>query len=114
MLYVQQLALQVLPQVAALADSVARRDADLADQMRRANNSVGCNLWEGIGQRGRKGLNRLDDAMGSGREVVFTLLQTEARALVRPTGRAEALAGQVDRLVAITYRLAASRQRRAT
>ncbi len=113
MLYIQRLALQVLPEVARLAEQVARRDADLGDQMRRAGNSVGCNLWEGIGQRQRKGLNRLDDAMGSGREVVFTLLLAEARGLVKPGTGAE-VADRVDRLVAVTFKLAASRRRRAS
>ena len=114
MLYVQRLALQVLPEVARVADQVSRRGANLGDQMRRAGDSVGCNLWEGVGQRRRKGLNRLDDAMGSGREVVFTLLQAEARGLITPAGAGARVADQVDRLVAVTFKLAASRRRRAS
>jgi four helix bundle protein len=48
-----------------VADAIGRHDPDLARQLRRALASMVLNTAEGQQQRGGKGANRFDDAMGS-------------------------------------------------
>ena len=48
-----------------VVEAIGRHDADLARQLRRALSSMVLNTAEGARQRGGKGANRFDDAMGS-------------------------------------------------
>jgi four helix bundle protein len=84
---------------------IARQDADLARQLRRSWSSAALNSSEGQGQRGAKGLNRLDDAMGSAREARDTLRMSVAWGYLEQQ-QWVALIERVDGVVAQLYRLA--------
>ena len=51
--------------MAPVVKAISKHDPDLARQLRRALTSAVLNTAEGAQQRGGKGRNRFDDAMGS-------------------------------------------------
>jgi four helix bundle protein len=57
--------LEYVRQMRPVVLAIEKRDADLAKQLRRALASMLLNTAEGSRQRGGKGRNRFDDAMGS-------------------------------------------------
>ena len=57
--------LQVIQMVRPIVEAVARRDRDLASQVRRAMSSVGLNLAEGFGTAGGNARLRFESALGS-------------------------------------------------
>jgi len=86
-------------------DAIARKDADLARQIRRSWTSTAQNAAEGQRQRGAKSLNRFDDAMGSGRETHISLRMAVALGYIEAAPN-EPLLERVDGVVAQLYRLA--------
>ncbi len=89
--------------VAPLAD-IARRDPDLAQQIRRAAASMALNLSEGRRRVGRDRLHLWRVAAGSADEVVTALRVAESSQLVTGTAVAPVLE-RCDRVLAITYTL---------
>jgi len=84
---------------------VARHDADLAKQMRRAMNSVGLNAGEGLYAAGGNRTVRIESAMNSGREVILGLRIAGAAGYLEPARVAREV-DNLDRVVATLYKLA--------
>ena len=70
MLRIYGVMLEVAREMRPVMESIAKRDAGLADQMRRALQSVVLNTAEGMGSRGGNRRVRYHSALGSMREVV--------------------------------------------
>lgn len=83
---------------------IARRDADLARQLRRALTSVPLNVAEGAYSRGRNRQARYHTALGSAREVLACL--EVAHAMGHLDRIDPAVADRIDHIVATLYRLA--------
>ena len=62
---VVQHAVQVIAEARPLVEAVARRDRELASQLRRALSSVALNLAEGLGTEGGNARLRFETARGS-------------------------------------------------
>ena len=93
--------------VRALRDPVAKlrqRDPDLADQVRRAANSVALNLDEGRWRTGKDRSNRFRIAAGSAGELRTALQLAEDWGDVSPSEVAQ-VRTVLDRLIAILWRL---------
>ena len=93
--------------LAALAETVAqiaRRDHDLARQLRRAGSSIALNLAEGRQRAGRDQLHLYRIAAGSAAEVTAALDVALAWRHITPAQRA-ALDATLDRVRAMLYRL---------
>jgi four helix bundle protein len=84
---------------------VARHDADLSKQIRRAINSVGLNAGEGLYARGGNRTTRIESAMASGREVILGLRISGAAGYLEAERVAREL-DTLDRIVATLYKLA--------
>jgi len=69
MLRIHSIAIRCCAEVGRIAEVVARRDAALADQLRRAMASVALNISEGSGSQGKNQNARYFNALGSAREV---------------------------------------------
>ncbi len=94
--------------VAQAAKRIARYDADLARQMRRAAVSAASNAAEGAYNRKGNRTNQLNVAMCSGRELVVQLRIAGACGYLTEPNAME-LAERVDRCVAQLYRLSLAR-----
>lgn len=77
MLRVHDVALDVIRDVAPLAEAIGRHDPDLARQLRRALSSVPLNIAEGVDQRGARRTSHYSIALGSAREA-WSALRTGA------------------------------------
>ena len=84
--------------------SLAQRDPDLAQQLRRAAASVPLNLSEGRRRSGRDRIHLWRVAAGSADEVVASLRVAEAFGHLEATATAPALA-LCDRVLAMLWRL---------
>ena len=62
---VVQHAVEVIAEARPVVEAVARRDRDLASQLRRALSSVALNLAEGLGTEGGNSRLRFETARGS-------------------------------------------------
>ena len=69
MLRIYGVMLDLLRDVRPMIEAIAKRDASLADQMRRAIQSVVLNTAEGMGSRGKNRAVRYHSALGSMRET---------------------------------------------
>ncbi len=90
--------------VHGLARVVARRDVDLARQMRRSSASVGLNASEGLQGCDGNRTARLESAMCSGRETIMAL-RIAGAAEYLDAGVVAREVDDIDRIVAILYKL---------
>src|SRR5688572_27141820 len=98
-------ALQVIEQARPLVEAIAKRDRDLASQVRRALSSVALNIGEGVGNSAGNSRLRFQSALGSLYEARAGLRVAVAWGYVSGAICAEALAGS-DRLGARLYGIA--------
>jgi four helix bundle protein len=70
MLRIYGVVLEMIAEVAGVAEQIERRDGDLARQMRRAAASVALNMAEGMGNAAGHKRQRYQTALGSAREVM--------------------------------------------
>ena len=99
-----KLALETVQEIARVNERIARRDQDLARQLRRASMSVPLNINEGMYSRGKNRSARLTDAMASAKESVACLEVAEAVGYVDGAAIAKALK-QLDGLVASLWNM---------
>jgi four helix bundle protein len=97
--------LQLIELARPLVEAVAKRDRDLASQVRQALSSVALNLGEGLGNTAGNSRQRFQSALGSLYEARAGLRVAAAWGYVSAAGCAEVLAGS-DRLGARLYGLA--------
>lgn len=69
MLRIHSVAIRCCKMVGAVAEDVARKDGDLANQLPRAMASVALNVSEGSGSQGKNRNARYFNALGSALEV---------------------------------------------
>ncbi|MGC4089131.1 MAG: four helix bundle protein [Polyangiaceae bacterium] len=93
---------EVITLVRPLAEKIGRHDRDLVNQLRRALNSVGLNLAEGLGHEGGNTRVRFQSARGSLYEALAALKVAEAWGFV---SRAEVtlVVARIDSLSARLY-----------
>ena len=91
--------------MAPLIRAIARHDKDLADQTRRAANSVALNLAEGSGSIGGIRTNRYRTSLGSARESVSCLQVAERFGYVPPMPPAPG--ARMNRVIGTLVRVAA-------
>jgi four helix bundle protein len=97
--------LSLIRSLVPLLERLSSCDAKLADQLRRAAQSVALNVAEANQRRGRDRCNRFRIALGSAAEVASSLDIAVAFGYVGERDHSEAYA-LVDRVRAMTYRLA--------
>jgi len=96
-------AIQCCAAVGPVANQIARRDAALANQLRRAMANVALNISEGAGSQGKLQNARYFNALGSAREVGTALDVAQAFGYI---GELDAeLLDRVDRIRATLYRI---------
>ncbi|HEU0030556.1 MAG TPA: four helix bundle protein [Kofleriaceae bacterium] len=96
--------LELLHLIAALLKKLAKRDADLAKQLRRAAHSVPLNIVEANRRTGQDRAHLFRVALGSAAEVGGCLDVAVALAYVEPH-EVESAHALLDRVRAMTYRL---------
>jgi four helix bundle protein len=84
MLVAQSVALNMIVAIKPLVDAVARRDRNLADQMRRAAQSVVLNTAEGASSRGGNEAARYHSALASAEETRAALAVAKAWGYLEP------------------------------
>ena len=104
MLRIYPFIIETLRDVAPVIREVARHDADLARQARRAASSIALNTAEAYGCSGGNERMRFRSALGSAHEVRACLDVAEALGYVEPVE--EKLRDAFDRIAATLYRLA--------
>ena len=97
-------AIEAAVTVTRLLDPLPPRHRDLADQGRRAVQSVPLNIAEANGREGRDRAQHLRIAYGSSLEATAVLRIAEALGVTPRAGTDEALA-LLDRVQAMTWRL---------
>ena len=102
MLDAYAVAIQLIRVIRPLVERIEKHDRDLADQIRRAMNSIPLNLSEGRKSRGGNQIRLYSYACGSNDEVRAGLESALAWGWIDDAGEALAL---VDRLAAMTWRL---------
>ena len=73
MLRIHSFVIETIRLTAPLAESIARKDRDLASQYRRALTSVALNVAEGSNQRGARRASHYSIALGSAEEALSAL-----------------------------------------
>ena len=96
-------AIDVVKKLRPVIEMVGRKDANLADQLRRAATSVPLNLHEGAYSQGRNERARWHNALGSAAEIKACLDVAEALGYVEEID--DVLKDELDRIVATLYRL---------
>ena len=107
--HVYEVAKELARAARPLVERIERRDRPLADQARRAIQSVLLNVREGNRRVGRDRLHGFRIAAGSADEVVGALDVAEVMGYLAPADLAAPLA-LVDRVLAMLYRLANPRR----
>jgi four helix bundle protein len=97
--------IQLVASARPLVEAIAKRDRDLASQVRQALSSVGLNVAEGIGNCAGNSRLRFQSALGSLYEVRAGLRIAAAWGYIPGKACAEVVAGS-DRLGARLYGLA--------
>ncbi len=103
MLKIHSVAIQCCAEVGRIASQVARKDAALADQLRRAMASVALNISEGSGSQGKNRNARYFNALGNAREVGTALEVAVAFGYVGSVDAA--LVRNLDEIRAVLYRV---------
>jgi four helix bundle protein len=99
-----ELAIEAVRTLREPVDKIRFRDPDLADQLRRAANSMVLNLAEGRWRQGKDRVNRFRIAAGSASEVRACVELAVAWSLVSADAMEKPLA-LLDRVLAVAYRL---------
>ncbi len=102
-----EVALELVAALRPALDQLAKRDSDLANQMRRAAASVVLNLAEGARRSGRDRLHLYRIAAGSAAEVRAALAVARAWGNLALDSEVEAL---LDRVLAMVFRLTHGRR----
>jgi four helix bundle protein len=100
-----QVSLEVIRSLRPIVETLARRDRDLADQIRRAASSAALNLAEGAKRIGKDQTHHYRIAAGSAAEVRAALLVSAAWGHL-DTERHAGLDALLDRQAAILHRIA--------
>jgi len=103
-LRIYNVAIDVVREVQPIVERVAKKDANLADHLRRAVTSVPLNLSEGEYSHGGNVRSRFHTALGSAAEVRTCLDLAEALGYVPSVDAG--LRDKVDRIIATVTRLA--------
>jgi four helix bundle protein len=103
MLRIQGTILQLISQVAPTVTTIARKDADLAKQIRRALSSAALNVAEGSDQRGGRRNSHYSIALGSSREALAGLEAAAAWGYIAPLP--PATADTFDKVHATLFRI---------
>ncbi len=96
-----------------VADAIERRSAPLADQLRRATESVFLNLGEARWRTGRDRINRYRYAAGSAQEALAAVRAAVGWGYLRDE-HAREVSALLDRILAMAYRLIHNRSVRPT
>ncbi|MEM7136016.1 MAG: four helix bundle protein [Myxococcota bacterium] len=99
-----KLALDTVREMAPLIERIARRDQDLARQLRRASMSMPLNINEGMYSGGKNRSARLTNAMASAKESVACLEVAEAVGYLDVASIEKSLR-QLDRIVAALWNM---------
>ena len=103
---VYEVALEMVSALRPLMEALARRDRDLADQVRRASSSVVLNIAEGARRWGKDRMHFYRIAAGSAAEVRAALDVARAWDYLGPQTEVDAL---LDRVLAMLWRLTHAR-----
>ncbi|MDC3956145.1 four helix bundle protein [Polyangium jinanense] len=103
MLRIYSVTIELLRRLRPIIEKIGGKDANLADQLRRAATSVPLNLHEGAYSQGRNERARWHTAMGSAAEVRACLDVAEALGYVDRVD--EELRNKLDHLVGTLHRL---------
>lgn len=103
---VYEVALELVSALRPSVDALARRDRDLADQVRRAGSSVVLNIAEGARRWGKDRLHFYRIAAGSAAEMRVALQVARAWEFLESNSEVEAL---LDRVLAMLWRLTQAR-----
>ena len=103
-LEIYPVAIEMIRALRPVMERIAKRDSNLADQVRRAVTSVPLNLHEGAYAQGGNGRARFFTALGSAAEVRACLDVAEALGYVESID--PALRDRLDRVIATLHRLA--------
>ena len=103
--HVYDCSLSLIRSLVPLLERLSSRDPKLADQLRRAAQSIALNVAEANQRLGRDRRNRFRIALGSAAEVASCLDVAVAFSYLGERDHAEAYK-LVDRVRAMTYRLA--------
>ena len=99
-----QLSISLISRLAPLMASIAKRDRDLASQLKRAASSVSLNIAEATRVTGGNKTQRFHTAAGSARETLAALQVATAWGYVEESKTKEP-AEMLDRIGAMLYRL---------
>ena len=113
MLIAQSIALEMVVAIKPLVDAVARRDRALADQMRRAAQSVVLNIAEGSASRGGNETARYHSALASTEEARAALAVATAWGYIG-TNRADICVQLLRRTGALLWGLVHRRRANAS
>ncbi|MCO5170109.1 MAG: four helix bundle protein [Planctomycetes bacterium] len=102
--HAETVALELVTAVRGPLERVRAKDTNLADQGRRAAQSIALNVAEGNGRQGRDRGRHFTYAYGSGRELKAVLAIAEADGQVTATDLATARE-LLDRVLAMLWRL---------
>ena len=103
MLRIYPVCIDMVREVAGLAESISKFDRDQARQLRRSCLSVSLNVAEGSGSRGGTRRARYDDALGSARETVANLESAEAIGYIGPMD--PNLRGKLDHIIGVLVKI---------
>jgi len=103
MLRIYAITLEVCSDAADFATLIARKDSDLARQLRRAAASISLNTAEAQGSQGNNKAARYYNALGSARETLACIEVAIAMKLIKPPD--PAVIDRLNRVIATLVRL---------